>query len=52
MCNFYTMVNKTPAYWKFGFRIEKTFWKIKYKSVVNEPYNTPTFDDTWMHTYI
>jgi len=55
---------QTPSYWEFGLMAEKTFNKIalfvnfenigdqrqgKYKSVVNPPYNNPTFDDIWNH---
>lgn len=57
--------NKTPSFWEFGAMAEKTFHKIslfvnfenitderqsKYKSVVNPPYNNPSFDDIWNHT--
>jgi outer membrane receptor for ferrienterochelin and colicins len=57
---------KTPAYWEFGFMVEKTLWKnfaffinfenftdtrqSNYKRVVNDPHNKPTFDDIWTHT--
>lgn len=57
---------QTPAFWEFGFMAEKTMWKhfaffvnfenftdtrqSKYKRVVNEPHNNPTFDDIWTHT--
>lgn len=56
---------QTPAYWEFGAMAQKTFHKIslfinfenftdqrqsKYKPVVNEPYNNPSFDDIWNHT--
>lgn len=55
----------TPSFWELGFMAEKTFNKIsffinfenftderqsKYKRVVNEPHNSPTFDDIWNHT--
>jgi len=55
----------TPSYWEFGFMAEKVFGKIsvfinaenftdtrqsKYKSVVNGPHTSPTFDDIWTHT--
>ncbi|MCI9843172.1 TonB-dependent receptor domain-containing protein [Flavobacterium pectinovorum] len=58
--------SKTPAYWEFGFMIEKTLWnnfaffinfenftdtrQSNYKRVVNDPHNKPTFDDIWTHT--
>ncbi len=57
--------SKTPSYWEFGFMAQKTFKKFsifinfenftdqrqsKYKTVVNPPYNNPTFDDIWNHT--
>ena len=57
---------KTPAYWEFGFMVEKTLWnnfsffinfenftdtrQSNYKRVVNGPHNKPTFDDIWTHT--
>ena len=57
---------KTPAYWEFGFMVEKTVWnnfaffinfenftdtrQSNYKRVVNDPHNKPTFDDIWTHT--
>ncbi|MFA9290678.1 MAG: TonB-dependent receptor plug domain-containing protein [Solirubrobacteraceae bacterium] len=57
---------KTPSFWEFGFMAEKTMWKnysffinfenftdvrqSRYKSVVNEPINNPTFDEIWTHT--
>ncbi len=57
---------KTPTYWEFGFMVEKTLWKnfaffinfenftdtkqSNYKRVVNDPHNSPTFDDIWVHT--
>ncbi len=55
----------TPSFWEFGFMAEKTFNKItffinfenitderqsKYKRVVNEPHDNPSFDDIWNHT--
>ncbi|MWB95587.1 TonB-dependent receptor plug domain-containing protein [Flavobacterium sp. GA093] len=56
----------TPAFWEFGFMVEKTLWKnfaffinfenftdtrqSNYKRVVNDPHNNPTFDDIWTHT--
>ncbi|GGE97645.1 TonB-dependent receptor [Flavobacterium limi] len=57
---------KTPAFWEFGFMVEKTLWsnfaffinfenftdtrQSNYKRVVNDPHNKPTFDDIWTHT--
>jgi len=56
---------RTPSYWEFGFMAEKVFGKIsvfinaenftdtrqsRYKSVVNGPHTSPTFDDVWTHT--
>jgi outer membrane receptor for ferrienterochelin and colicins len=56
---------ETPSYWEFGISAQKTFGKVSlfinfenvtderqsnYKSVVNPPYNNPTFDDIWNHT--
>ena len=55
---------KTSSFWEFGAMAEKTFGKIsvyinaenstdtrqsRYKRVVNEPHNNPTFDDIWTH---
>lgn len=55
----------TPSYWEFGFSAEKVLGKFsvyanlenftderqsKYKSVVNGPRTSPTFDDIWNHT--
>jgi outer membrane receptor for ferrienterochelin and colicins len=55
----------TPSFWEFGAMAEKTFGKFsvfvnaenftdtrqsRYKRVVNEPHNNPTFDDIWTHT--
>lgn len=57
--------NKTPAFWEFGFMVEKPLKNISlyinfenftdqrqsnYKRVVNEPHNNPTFDEIWNHT--
>jgi outer membrane receptor for ferrienterochelin and colicins len=57
--------NKTPSFWEFGFMAQKTFNKVsvfinfenftdqrqsKYKTVVNPPFNNPSFDDVWNHT--
>ena len=62
---FLTNGTRTPSFWEFGFMAEKTFGKFsiyinaenftdtrqsKYKRVVNEPHNNPTFDDIWTHT--
>ena len=56
---------RTPSFWEFGAMAEKTFGKFsvfinfenftdtrqsRYKRVVNEPHNNPTFDDIWTHT--
>ncbi len=56
---------RTPSFWEFGVMAEKTFGKIsvfinfenftdtrqsRYKRVINEPHNNPTFDDIWTHT--
>lgn len=53
---------QSQSYWDFGAMVEKTFGKIslfinaenltdtrqsRFKSVVNEPHNNPTFDDIW-----
>lgn len=55
---------KTSSFWEFGIMGEKTFHKLslfinfenitderqsKYKSVVNPPFNRPSFDDVWNH---
>jgi len=55
---------ETPSFWEHGVMGEKTFHKItlfanfenitdqrqsKFKTVVNPPYNNPTFDDIWNH---
>jgi outer membrane receptor for ferrienterochelin and colicins len=57
--------SQTPSFAEFGFMIEKIFGKFsifvnaenftdvrqsRYKRVVNEPHNNPTFDDIWTHT--
>lgn len=57
--------SKTPSFWEFGFMAQKTFGicsffinfenftdqrQSKYKTVVNEPHNNPTFDEIWNHT--
>ncbi len=57
--------NRTPSFWEFGFMAQKTFGKVsayinfenftdqrqsKYKTVVNPPHQTPSFDDIWNHT--
>ena len=62
---FLTNGTQTQSFWEFGFMAEKSFGKIsiyvnaenftdtrqsRYKRVVNEPHNTPTFDDIWTHT--
>ncbi|MEO7308653.1 MAG: TonB-dependent receptor [Ferruginibacter sp.] len=56
---------RTPSFWEFGFMAQKTFRKVsvfinfenftdqrqsKYKTVVNGPHSTPSFDDIWNHT--
>jgi iron complex outermembrane receptor protein/outer membrane receptor for ferrienterochelin and colicins len=57
---------QTPLYWEFGFMAEKTIYEhyiffinfenftdtrqSRYKRVVNEPHNSPTFDEIWTHT--
>jgi outer membrane receptor for ferrienterochelin and colicins len=56
---------KTPSFFELGFMVEKIFNKFsifinaenftdvrqsRYKRVVNEPHNNPTFDDIWTHT--
>lgn len=56
---------RPPRFMEFGFIVEKTFGKVsvylnaenftdvrqsRYKRVVNEPHNNPTFDDIWTHT--
>ena len=57
--------NKTPSFTELGFMIEKMFGHFsifvnaenftdvrqsRYKRVVNEPHNKPTFDEIWTHT--
>jgi len=57
--------NKTPSFAELGFMIEKIFGKFsvfinaenftdvrqsRYKRVVNDPHNKPTFDEIWTHT--
>ena len=57
--------SKTSSFWENGIMAEKTFGKVsiyanaenitdvrqsRYKRVVNEPHNIPTFDDIWTHT--
>ncbi|MFT3679893.1 MAG: TonB-dependent receptor plug domain-containing protein [Ferruginibacter sp.] len=56
---------KTPSFWELGFMAEKTFGRValfinaenftdvrqsRYKRVVNDPHDAPTFDDIWTHT--
>ena len=56
---------QSPSFWEFGAMVEKTVGKFsvyinaenftdtrqsRYKRVVNEPHNTPSFDDIWTHT--
>lgn len=56
----------TPTFWKFGIMGQKTMWErynffvnfenftdtrqSRYKPVVNQPYNNPTFNDIWTYT--
>jgi len=57
--------NSTPAFWEFGFMVEKPLRKISlyinfenftderqsnYKGVVNAPHSNPSFDEIWNHT--
>ncbi|TAF43409.1 MAG: TonB-dependent receptor [Sphingobacteriales bacterium] len=58
--------SQTPAFWEFGFMVEKYLYKhfsvfinfenftnvkqSNFKRVVNPPNNKPTFDDIWTHT--
>jgi outer membrane receptor for ferrienterochelin and colicins len=57
--------NKTPSFAELGFMMEKIFGHFsifvnaenftdvrqsRYKTVVNEPHNKPTFDEIWTHT--
>ena len=56
---------RTPAYGELGFMVEKLFKNFsvfvnaenftdtrqsRYKGVVNDPHNAPTFDEIWNHT--